>query len=86
MGGAGTYPLAYSGTFFCPSVNKIQFTSVQMQLPAMHLCNDHIHPLGPDILEEAKVKIKTLISEFLSQINILPIRLYPGLFPLLLTP
>ena len=62
MGWAGTYPLAYSGTFFCPSVNKIQlFTSVQMQPLAVCLCNDHIHPLGPDILWETKVKVKILI-------------------------
>ena len=39
------------------------FTSVQMQPLAVRLCNDHIHPLGPDILWEAKVKGKTLISE-----------------------
>ena len=61
MGWAGIYPPAYSETFFCPSVNKIQlFTSVQMQPPAMHLCNDHIHPLGPNKLWEAKEKSKSL--------------------------
>lgn len=64
MGWVGSYSPAYSGTILYPSVNKIQlFTSVQMQPQAVRLCNDHIHPLGPDILWEAKVKGKTLISE-----------------------
>ena len=82
MGWAGSYPPAYSGNFLCLSVNKIQlFTSVQMQPQAVRLCNDHIHPLGPDILWEAEVKVKTLISEFSIQTNILPTRPHPGLFP-----
>ena len=47
----------YPGVFLWLSVNKIQmFSAVQMQPPAVRLCNDRSHPLCPDTLWEAELK------------------------------
>ena len=76
---AGSLPSAYPGVFLWLSVNKIQtFSAVQMQPPAVHLCNDHTHPLCLDILWEAKVKAKPSLVSGSSQTNTLPTRPRPG--------
>ena len=79
---AGSLPSAYPGVFLWLSVNKIQtFSAVQRQPPAVHLCNDHTHPLCLDILWEAKVKAKPSLLSGSSQTNTLPTRPSLGLFP-----
>ena len=69
----------YPGVFLWLSVNKIQmFSGVQMQPPAVRLCNDQSHPLFPDTLWEAELKAKLSILSGSSQTESMGLCLPPS--------